>query len=289
MKILLYSPQYEHFWVGCSREEAERELLPHMEKEQILEYLRITGNDDSDNRGGSYVDTVTHIYGINEVPEVFAVITRDMKVRVVDDPLYPFSALVPDSVFHECDHIEIGSIGQLKRLCMTHDGGEPFNGQPARRRLYFDMDGTLVDFRSGMDRVNPNILAQYEDHPDDIEGIFSLMDPMPGAVESVYQLADLYDCYILSTAPWDNPGAWADKVRWIRQHMGDIFYKKVILAHSKNLLNDGESLLVDDRTAHGADAFGENLIEFHGNWSETTVRLREIAVSEGAGIRYHRH
>ena len=57
--------------------------------------------------------------------------------------------------------------------------------------LFFDMDNVLVDFKSGLDRVAPEIKAQYDDdgtgkpHYDDIPGLFSLMDPMPGAIEAV--------------------------------------------------------------------------------------------------------
>jgi len=51
-----------------------------------------------------------------------------------------------------------------------------------KKILYIDMDNTLVDFPSGIDRVSPALLEQYPDR-DDIPGIFALMDPMPGAIE----------------------------------------------------------------------------------------------------------
>jgi len=163
------------------------------------------------------------------------------------------------------DHFESGVDKSMKQMEMTQK----------KRKLYFDMDGTLVDFKSGMDKVNPNILEQHKDHPEDIEGIFSLMDPMPGAIEAVNQLKDIYDCYILSTAPWDNPSAWSDKLQWVQKHLGQIFYKRLILTHHKELLNDGDSLLIDDRNTHGADDFGVNLINFKeiGSWDKVTKLL----------------
>ena len=63
--------------------------------------------------------------------------------------------------------------------------------------IFFDMDNVLVDFKSGLDRVSPEIKAEYDDdgtgkpHYDDIPGLFSLMDPMPGAIEAVKALAAL--------------------------------------------------------------------------------------------------
>jgi len=83
--------------------------------------------------------------------------------------------------------------------------------------------------------------------------IFSLMDPMPDAVESFEELSKIYDTYILSTAPWENPSAWSDKLLWVKKHLGRQAYKRLILSHHKNL-NDGH-YLIDDRTKNGADRF----------------------------------
>ena len=95
-----------------------------------------------------------------------------------------------------------------------------------KRILYFDMDGVLVDFNSALKKHSPEILRQYDGHPDDIPDLFGQMDPMPGAIEAIHKLAEKYDCYILSTAPWNNPSVWADKVRWVTKYMGDVFKKK---------------------------------------------------------------
>ena len=80
------------------------------------------------------------------------------------------------------------------------------------KRLYFDMDGVLVDFESGLKQVDEATKLQYADHPEDIPGLFSLMKPLPGAIEAVNLLAQHYDVFILSTAPWKNPSAWSDKL-----------------------------------------------------------------------------
>jgi hypothetical protein len=141
--------------------------------------------------------------------------------------------------------------------------------------IYIDMDNVLVDFKSGLDKISPEIRARYEDdgtgkpHYDDIPGIFSLMDPMPGAVEAVKALAAhrRYNLYILSTAPWGNPGAWADKLEWVKKHLDSdsndgIFYKKLILSHHKNLCIQRRAWLIDDRRAHGSEHFGHHLVHF---------------------------
>ena len=94
--------------------------------------------------------------------------------------------------------------------------------------VFFDMDNVLVDFVSGLDRVAPEIKAMYSDdgtgkpHYDDIPGIFSLMDPMPGAIEAVKAFAA------------------SDKLNWVKKHLDSdrpegVFYKRIVLSHHKNL------------------------------------------------------
>ena len=119
--------------------------------------------------------------------------------------------------------------------------------------LYIDMDNVLVDFPSGIAQLPKEVMAQYQERLDEVPGIFSFMNPMPGAVESFEELAVLYDTYILSTAPWENPSAWSDKLLWVKRHLGILAYKRLILSHHKNL-NDGH-YLIDDRTKNGADRF----------------------------------
>ena len=67
--------------------------------------------------------------------------------------------------------------------------------------LYVDMDNVLVDFPSGIARVSTELQTEYDDRLDEVPGIFSLMQPMPNAIESYEYLASHFDTYILSTAP----------------------------------------------------------------------------------------
>lgn len=139
-----------------------------------------------------------------------------------------------------------------------------------KRKIFVDMDGVLVNFQSGIDKLDEAIKREYADdgngksHYDDVPGIFSLMDPMPGAIEAMHALKEMgYDLYILSTAPWGNPSAWSDKVKWITDHLDDVFHKRMIITHCKGLLAAQKgALLIDDRTGHGASDFGERHIHF---------------------------
>ena len=126
-----------------------------------------------------------------------------------------------------------------------------------KKILYFDMDGVLVDFVSGINRLPKKTFLEYQENLDEAPGIFSLMDPMPGAIEAVTALSQRYDVYILSTAPWRNPSAWADKLRFVQTYFPEVFCKRLILSHHKELCRG--DYLIDDRPRHGAG-------EFEGEW-----------------------
>jgi 5'(3')-deoxyribonucleotidase len=133
-----------------------------------------------------------------------------------------------------------------------------------KKILYVDMDNTIVDFKSGIKKLSREDQEKFKDNFDDHPEIFALMEPIDGAIETLKELNKYFDLYILSTAPWDNPNAWKQKRDWIEKYFGkgeeNIFYKKVILSHHKDL-NDGD-ILIDDRPNNGAENFKGSWIHF---------------------------
>ena len=65
-----------------------------------------------------------------------------------------------------------------------------------KKIVYVDMDNVLVDFASGIARLSQEVVGQCADRLDDVPGIFALMDPMPGALESFAVLAGRFDTYV---------------------------------------------------------------------------------------------
>lgn len=132
---------------------------------------------------------------------------------------------------------------------------------PKRKPIVFvDMDNVLVDFESGLALQNDDVKAEYEGRLDEIPGLFSDMQPMPGAIEAVHELQRYFELYILSTAPWKNPSAWSDKVKWVTQHLDDVFHKRMVITHCKNLCKG--DYLIDDRGKNGTSEFEGEWIEF---------------------------
>lgn len=136
-----------------------------------------------------------------------------------------------------------------------------------KKVIYFDMDGVLADFESGLAQVSEDIKKEYIGRYDEIPGLFSLMPPMPGAIDAVHRINsdDRFDCYILSTAPWNNPSAWSDKLLWVQKHLDDVFHKRIIITHCKNLLKGDYLMMTEARTAQAnlkANGFSSDQTNF---------------------------
>lgn len=129
-----------------------------------------------------------------------------------------------------------------------------------KKIMYIDMDGTLVDFQSGINRLDAATKEEFTNRLDEVPGIFALMDPMPGALETYRELVNRYDVYILSTSPWENDTAPGHKLQWVKKHLGQPAHKRLILSHHKHL-NRGD-YLIDDRDANGAKHFTGEWIHF---------------------------
>lgn len=126
--------------------------------------------------------------------------------------------------------------------------------------ICIDMDNVLVDFESALKSLGVLTLEEYKGRYDEIPRIFGSMLPMKNAVESFKLLAKHHDVYIVSTAPWNNSSAWADKNEWVKRYLGDEGYKRLILTHHKNLIRG--DYIIDDRTKNGVDTFQGHHLHF---------------------------
>ncbi len=94
------------------------------------------------------------------------------------------------------------------------------------------------------------------------------------------RICQKYDVFILSTAPWGNPSAWSDKLKWIQHYFGSDkglpLYKRLILSHHKYLCKG--DVLIDDRIDHnGTKDFEGELLQFgseaYPDWNAILAKL----------------
>ena len=57
-----------------------------------------------------------------------------------------------------------------------------------KKIIYIDMDNTVVDFVSGINKLTEKEREQYQGEEDNHPLIFSLMDPMPVAIDAIIKL-----------------------------------------------------------------------------------------------------
>ena len=124
-----------------------------------------------------------------------------------------------------------------------------------KKIIYIDLDNTLADY-VGMAKEQGLDLSGAKR----VEGFFRILKPMPGAIESYNKLAEHFDVYILSTAPWSNPHSLYEKILWVKQYLPTA-YKNVIFSHHKDL-NRGD-YLIDDSLKNGAQDFHGQHIQIH--------------------------
>ncbi|MBO5580039.1 MAG: hypothetical protein J5952_06425 [Prevotella sp.] len=169
----------------------------------------------------------------------------------------------------------------------------------AKKRLFFDMDNVLVNFQSGIDQLDEATKQEYEGRLDEVPGIFALMKPVDGAIEAVKKLAEVYDVFILSTAPWNNPSAWSDKVEWVKKYFDsedsnptkNPFHKRMVITHRKDLC-EGD-YLIDDRGKNGTSEFKGEWIQFGSekfpNWDSIVNYLNARNSNTEKWWRYNRN
>ena len=66
--------------------------------------------------------------------------------------------------------------------------------------------------------------------------------------------------FIATSSPWGNPEALTDKRYWVEYYFGEMFHKRLITTHRKDLLMG--DYLIDDRLKNGAAEFNGELLRF---------------------------
>lgn len=60
--------------------------------------------------------------------------------------------------------------------------------------------------------------------------------PVTGAAKAYMKLSEAYDTYVLASAPYNTPEAWAEPVKWAETHLGTVAWDKVLVTNRKDLI-----------------------------------------------------
>lgn len=142
-------------------------------------------------------------------------------------------------------------------------------------RIFVDMDGVVVDFdrfmrERGLTGDQVKVMPQA----------YLKMEPIPGSIDALRSLIGMgFEVWLATKPPTGIPGAYADKVAWVLNHLPEL-KRRVILTHDKGLLGDAGDYLIDDRP-HRANcaAFPGHLITYHASgmqWPEILTLFRRV-------------
>ncbi|XP_038136020.1 5'(3')-deoxyribonucleotidase, mitochondrial-like [Cyprinodon tularosa] len=162
---------------------------------------------------------------------------------------------------------------QLKRIAFDMSSSSS-SAAGKRLRVLVDMDGVLADFEGGFlrkyrarypddpfvpldDRRGFWVSSQYGQLRSDLcekaisiwesKGFFIDLDPLPGGVEAVKEMArmDDTDVFICTSPIKHYKHCPYEKYAWVEKHFGPNFLEQVILTRDKTLI--AGDLLIDDK------------------------------------------
>jgi 5'(3')-deoxyribonucleotidase len=119
------------------------------------------------------------------------------------------------------------------------------------------------DLKHAADPKHFYLFHQYLNTP----GFFRDLAVMPGAKETLQQLNEKYELYIVSAA-MEFPNSLKDKYDWLAEHFPFIGWRQICLCGSKSIIQ--ADIIIDDRTRNFSHFKGRKLLyTAHHNVFET--------------------
>ena len=104
------------------------------------------------------------------------------------------------------------------------------------------LDQRSFNLKDGRSPDEVQIINAIMEHP----GFYADLEPIDGAITALKEiLADGHDVAIVTSPYYSNPTCIADKVEWVRRHLGGKWLSRVILAGDKTRVSG--DILIDDK------------------------------------------
>lgn len=144
-----------------------------------------------------------------------------------------------------------------------------------KKRIFIELDNVIINTELGFSTPDNNLInIDKSKHGDKSYNLINI-EPMPGAIEAINELKKHFDIYILATALWENSYIWSDKMAWINHSFDNVFQKRIIVTHFKNLLK-GEYLIHSKENNYNNEFEGECIkfgCEHCPDWNTTVSYL----------------
>lgn len=111
-----------------------------------------------------------------------------------------------------------------------------------RKTLLVDMDQVLCNFIKASEAAK--LREPWLMYPQSQYGFWINLEPIQGGVETVKELMEDFDVYILTRPSYYNPLCYTEKRVWIEKYFGLEFCKNIIMCYDKSMVIG--DYLVDD-------------------------------------------
>lgn len=112
--------------------------------------------------------------------------------------------------------------------------------------LYVSIDNVLCDFSSTTIKVEEKDIQKNKHRQKLDPDIYAIAKPTAKAINALRELSKMYDIYILSSAPCNNPAIWSAKLEWVIKNLGKEISKRLIISNHQELCK-GDFLIISKR------------------------------------------
>lgn len=145
-----------------------------------------------------------------------------------------------------------------------------------KQRIHIDMDHCAVDFELGKQKW----LTEFPDekYPHSHLEFWINLEPMPGFLDALKQLEEMYDVFLLTAPSLRNRACWTGKSIWVFNHLGAKYLEKLIISYDKSQFSG--TYLIDDGNQNGQDKYNGQHIRFahseqFSNWDKVVSYIQE--------------